>query len=435
MTSDFNRRTFLKAIGAGTAATAAPAILTACATAPAEPAKPIGRVIVIGGGYGGATCAKYIRMWSERRIEVFLIERNAQFVSCPLSNLVLGGSRQIGDLTIGYEKLREYGVQVIRDEVTAIAVDRKRVRLKKIEDLPYDRLVVSPGIDFMYDQIPGLNNPEAQKTILHAWKAGPETVALRKQLEGMRDGGVYILSMPKVPYRCPPGPYERVSQVAALLQDGEAAVEGDHARRQRGHRVEEGPLPRRLERSVQGNHRVPAEPGGEGRRRQGHDRQDGVRLVQGRRAERRAAAARRAWSRSQAKLITANNRWCGVNWQTTESIAVAGHLRPRRRDAVRRGDAEVGQHGQQSRQARGVGDRRDDDGPAAQPDADHQQHLLQLRVRPGGDARRLGAPLEPGEEGARDRSPGSGGVSAQRSEIEKQYADAWARNIWADTLG
>src|SRR4249920_2284108 len=200
MTSEFNRRAFLKAIGAGTAATAVPAILTACATTPSEPAKPIGRVIVIGGGYGGATCAKYIRMWSERRIEVFLIEREAQFVSCPLSNLVLGGSRQIGDLTIGYEKLREYGVQVIRDEVTEIIVDRKRVRLKKIEDLPYDRLVVAPGIDFMYDQIPGLNNPEAQKVILHAWKAGPETVALRRQLEAMSDGGVYILSMPKAPY-------------------------------------------------------------------------------------------------------------------------------------------------------------------------------------------------------------------------------------------
>ena len=168
MASKIDRRTFLKAIGAGTAATAAPAILTACATGPGEAPKPIGRVIVIGAGYGGATCAKYVRMWSERRIEVFLIERNAQFVSCPLSNLVLGGSRQIGDLTIGYEKLREFGVQVIRDEVTEIIVEKKRVRLKRIENLPYDRLMVTPEIDFNYDQIPRLNNPEAQKTILHA---------------------------------------------------------------------------------------------------------------------------------------------------------------------------------------------------------------------------------------------------------------------------
>ena len=142
----------------------------------------------------------------------------------------------------------------------------------------------------MYDEIPGLNNAEAQKTILHAWKAGPETVALRKQLEAMRDGGVYVLSIPKAPYRCPPGPYERACQVAHYFKHGEAEVEGAHARRQRGHRVEEGPVPRGVERALQGHHRVPAEPGSEGRRRQGHDGQDRVRLVQGRRAERGAAA-------------------------------------------------------------------------------------------------------------------------------------------------
>ncbi|MGH8698549.1 MAG: FAD-dependent oxidoreductase, partial [Burkholderiales bacterium] len=201
MSNDYTRREFVRAIGAGAAAAATPAILGACATAPAAPPKPVGRVIVIGGGFGGATCAKYIRMWSERRIEVFLIERNTQFVSCPVSNLVLGGSRSIQELTFGYEKLREYGVHVLRDEVIAVNVERKRISLKRIADLPYDRLVVSPGIDFMYDQIPGLNNPAAQKVVLHAWKAGPETVELRKQLEAMRDGGVYILSIPVAPYR------------------------------------------------------------------------------------------------------------------------------------------------------------------------------------------------------------------------------------------
>src|SRR5262245_9983801 len=112
------RRRFLKTIGAGAAAAGVPAALVRCATEPTPPAKPIGRVIVIGGGYAGATCAKYVRMWSNRRIEVFLVERSMQFVSCPLSNLVLGGSRQIGDLTMSHDKLREYGVQVIRDEAT-----------------------------------------------------------------------------------------------------------------------------------------------------------------------------------------------------------------------------------------------------------------------------------------------------------------------------
>src|SRR6266700_546764 len=203
------RRDFLKT----SSALAAASLLPGCAMEPAAPSRPVGRVIVIGGGFGGATAAKYLRMWSEGTIEVFLIERNSEFISCPTSNLVLGGTRTLADITRSYAKLREYGVQVLRDEATAINVEKKRVSLKRIEDLPYDRLVVSPAVDFMHDQIEGYN-PEAQKTILHAWKAGPETVALRQQLEAMPDGGVYILSVPRAPYRCPPGPYERACQVA-----------------------------------------------------------------------------------------------------------------------------------------------------------------------------------------------------------------------------
>jgi sulfite dehydrogenase len=217
MNAPFSRRDFIKLIGAGAAGAGLPAALSGCATTPAPPPKPVGRVIVIGGGYGGATAARYIRMWSAGRIEVFLIERNTQFVSCPLSNLVLGGSRTIESLTLGYEKLRESGVQVIRDEVTGINVERKRVQLRRIEDLPYDRLVVSPGVDFLWKEIPALDNADAQKLILHAWRAGPDTVALRKQLEAMPDGGTFLLSIPKAPYRCPPGPYERVCQVASYF--------------------------------------------------------------------------------------------------------------------------------------------------------------------------------------------------------------------------
>src|SRR5712671_4117606 len=162
---------------------------------------------------GGATAAKYLRMWSEGTIEVFLIERNAEFISCPTSNLVLGGTRTLADITRSYAKLREYGVQVLRDEATAINVEKKRVSLKRIEDLPYDRLIVSPAVDFMHEEIEGYN-AEAQKTILHAWKAGPETVALQQQLEAMPDGGVCVIGVPRSPFRCPPGPYERACQVA-----------------------------------------------------------------------------------------------------------------------------------------------------------------------------------------------------------------------------
>ena len=187
MNAQFSRRDLLKLAGAS-------ALLAGCASTP-EAKKPIARVIVIGGGYGGATAARYIRAWGGGAIEVFLIERNTQFVSCPLSNLVLGGSRKIEDLTMGYGKLRNEGIVVLHDEVTGIDPDKKRVSLTKIADLNYDRLVVSPGIDFMYDQVAGYD-AEAQKTVLHAWKAGPETVALRKQLEAMKDGGVVLLSIP-----------------------------------------------------------------------------------------------------------------------------------------------------------------------------------------------------------------------------------------------
>ena len=215
--SRFNRREFLKASGATAASATTPLLLQACATEPEAPSKPIGRVIVIGAGFGGATAARYLRMWSGGAIEVFLIERGSEFVSCPTSNLVLGGSRKIGEITRSYEKLRDHGVHVLRDEATGINAEKKRVVLKKIQDLSYDRLVVSPGIELMHDQIQGYD-AEAQKRILHAWKAGPETVALRQQLEAMPDGGVYVLSIPRAPYRCPPGPYERACQVASYFK-------------------------------------------------------------------------------------------------------------------------------------------------------------------------------------------------------------------------
>ena len=129
MQTNLKRREFLGYTGAASALA-----LTGCASQPA-PAQKLGRVIIIGGGYGGATAAKYLRMWSEGAVEVFMIERNPAFISCPLSNLVLGGSRKIEDITVGYAKLRDYGVQVINDEVTKVNVDKKTIELKKIQDL------------------------------------------------------------------------------------------------------------------------------------------------------------------------------------------------------------------------------------------------------------------------------------------------------------
>jgi sulfite dehydrogenase len=200
------RRGFIQ----GTLGVSAMAALYGCAGA----GKGKGHVVVVGGGYGGATAAKYISMWSNGGIRVTLVERNAAFVSCPISNLVLAGEKQLSDITVGYEGLAKYGIKVVQDEVTAVDADKRVVKLAKGGDLAYDRLVLSPGVDFMYDGLPGLQSTAAQQAILHAWKAGPQTVALRKQLEAMPDGGVFAMTIPKAPYRCPPGPYERACMVA-----------------------------------------------------------------------------------------------------------------------------------------------------------------------------------------------------------------------------
>jgi NADPH-dependent 2,4-dienoyl-CoA reductase/sulfur reductase-like enzyme len=204
----FNRRDFIKLAGA-TGALLMSSSSFALATKP-----PLGRVVVIGGGYAGATVAKYLRLWSLGSIEVVVIEPNSQFVSCPLSNLVVGGSKSINDLTFGYDALKSnYGIKWVQDKVTAVDATAKKVTMLRGE-LSYDRLIVAPGVDFNYDALPMLASAEAQQQIPHAWRAGWQTVYLRKQLEVMPDGGVFVMSVPKAPYRCPPGPYERACQVA-----------------------------------------------------------------------------------------------------------------------------------------------------------------------------------------------------------------------------
>lgn len=214
--NDLNRRDFIKtaAIISGSS------LLGACANFGSKKASqaPLGRVVIIGGGYAGTTAAKYIRMWSNGNIEAVVIEKSSQFVSCPLSNLVLGGSKSINDLTFSYDLVKKnHGVKWVNDEVTAIDLSAKKVMMKRGE-ITYDRLIIAPGIDFMYDRLASLESAEAQTKVPHAWKAGWQTVNLRKQLEAMPDGGVFVMNVPKAPYRCPPGPYERACQVASYIK-------------------------------------------------------------------------------------------------------------------------------------------------------------------------------------------------------------------------
>ncbi len=177
------------------------------------------RVLVVGGGYGGATAAKYVRLFSGQKIDVVLVEPNDAFVSCPISNLVLGGSRTLSDITVPYTALgKSHGVTVVKDMVASIDAVKKVAVLASGASIRYDKLVLSPGIELMWDGVAGLKQANADGRILQAWKAGAETVALRKQLEAMPDGGVYAITVPEAPYRCPPGPYERACQVASYFK-------------------------------------------------------------------------------------------------------------------------------------------------------------------------------------------------------------------------
>ena len=190
--------------------------LTGCATT-SIPQRA--KVVVVGGGYGGATAAKYVRWLSDYKIDVVLIEPQEAFVSCPISNLVISGVKQMADITTPYSTLASrHGVTVVRDMAKAIDTRAKTVTLAGGASIGYDKLIVSPGIDLQFDSIEGLRQANESGQILQAWKAGAETLALRRQLEAMPDGGVFAITIPEAPYRCPPGPYERASVVAAYFK-------------------------------------------------------------------------------------------------------------------------------------------------------------------------------------------------------------------------
>ncbi|MBI1243969.1 MAG: cytochrome C [Alphaproteobacteria bacterium] len=202
------RRTFVGAI-------AAAAILPAVAVRAQAPAKA--RVVVIGGGFGGTTAAKFLRL-EDPGIAVTLVEPKAEFHTCPASNYVIGGFRKLADIVQDYSALAgRHGVRHVREAAVAIDPASKTVRLSGGQTLAYDKLVLSPGVDMRWGDIEGYDEA-ASATMPHAWHAGPQTALLRRQLEAMPDGGVVALSIPGLPYRCPPGPYERISLIAHYLK-------------------------------------------------------------------------------------------------------------------------------------------------------------------------------------------------------------------------
>ena len=205
-----NRRTILKGVGAGAVLAAAPMIMGA------GHGKP--RVVVVGGGAGGATAARYVAKDSKGAIDVTLIEPTRTYYTCFFSNLYLGGFRAIDSLGHSYGKLAsDYGINVVHDWAVGVDRDKKTVALAGGGSVPYDRLVLSPGIDFVDGSVRGWDL-SAQNHMPHAYKAGSQTELLKAQVESMREGGVFAMVAPPNPYRCPPGPYERVSMIAHTLQ-------------------------------------------------------------------------------------------------------------------------------------------------------------------------------------------------------------------------
>ena len=410
------RREFLKLAGA----------LSVAGCAGMAPSKA--RVVVVGGGFGGATAAKYLRMW-DPSIDVVLVERNSAFVSCPISNLVLGGFTGMQDISRGYDGLRRRGVSVVHDEVIAIDAARKTLRLARGGDMAYERLIVSPGIDFMLDDVQGYDAAMRSGAVLHAWKAGPQTVALRQKLQAMRDGSVYLLSIPLAPYRCPPGPYERVSMVAAyfkqakprskvLVLDANPDV------------TSKGPLFKRAWSELypgiieyRGNARVVAVSAGSVRTEFDTVQADVLNVVPPHRAGDIAA---------KAGLITTNNRWCDVDWRTMESKAVKGvHVlgdATLSAPAMPKSASMANNHAKIA--AAAIVELLHGRSPAAPKILNTCYSFVSEK-----EAIRVSSvhEWEPGQ-GALLPVKGAGGVSAARSEAEGTYAWNWARTIWADSL-
>lgn len=421
------RREFIKLASA----VAALAALPGCATT--SGGKSIGRVVVVGGGYAGATAAKYIRLWAPD-IEVVLVERNAEFISCPLSNRVLAGTMTIQDLTGSYDRMGpKYGVQVVRDEVTEVDADKRTLKLAGGNTLSYDRLIVAPGIDFMFDTIPGLNNAEAQQKVLHAWKAGPQTVALRKQLEAMPDGGVFAISLPKMPYRCPPGPYERACQAAfylkqhkpkskvLILDANEDVVSKKGLFTKAWNDLYPGMVEYRANSAL-----VDVDANTLTAKMEFEDvKADVLNVVVPQKAGKIAESA---------GLVTVNNRWCGVDFLSYESLAhkdihvlgdaimaapampKSGHMSNQQAKVCAAAIVAL-MHGEAVNQAPMIANTCYSfvsDKEAMHIASVHKYDLEKKTVV---------------------TVQGSGGLSSVASEVEGQYGEAWARNIWADMLG
>lgn len=427
MTASLSRRAVLH----GTAALGLLG-LGACATT-SIPSRA--KVVVIGGGYGGATAAKYLRWLSDYKIDVVLIEPQEAFVSCPMSNLVLSGVKQMDYLTTPYTGLsRRHGVTVVRDRAQSVDTRAKTVTLANGPVIGYDKLIVSPGIDLMFNGIEGLQQAQQDGLILQAWKAGAETLALRRQLEAMPDGGVFAITIPEQPYRCPPGPYERASVVAGyfkahkprskvLILDANPDV------------ISKGALFKKVWAEqykgileYRSQHRVTAVDAKAGVIK--FDVQDDVKaqVLNVLPAMRAGAIAVQAGLNNQA-----NNRWCGVNYLNFESTAAKDvHVLG---DAILAAPAmpKSGHMANSQAKVAAAAIVAEMAGWAINP-APMLTNTCYSFIDPKNSIHVASVHEYVAAEKTFKTVAGSGGVSAAPSELEGVYALSWASNIWADTL-
>ncbi|HXS53807.1 MAG TPA: NAD(P)/FAD-dependent oxidoreductase [Usitatibacter sp.] len=420
---DARRRAILAAGAAGVLAAAA-----GCASSVRADRKS--RVVVVGGGYGGATAAKYLRLL-DPSIDVVLVEPREAFVACPGSNRVIGGFRTLADITTSYTALeRSHGVRVVRDRASAIDAARREVRLERGASIGFDRAIVSPGIEPMWGEIPALQDPAVRARVPVAWEAGPQTLELRRRLEAMPDGGTFVIAIPETPFRCAPAPYERACQAAAYFQrakprariviadaNGEIASEAGLFHRAWSElyagMIDYRPNSRAVDVDVAtGTVKLELED----------VKGDVLNVLPPVKA---AAVA--------DPFITANGRWCEVDWLTYESVAARGvHILG---DALQHAPVMAKSGHMANAQAKvcaaAVVALLRGNAPNASPTLGNACYTwfsdkLAAHV----------ATVHKYDTAERTMKsvPGAGGVSPMMNERDALYAEEWTRNITADSF-
>lgn len=391
------------------------------------------RVVVIGGGFGGATAARYLSLWGGGKVDITLIEHNAEFVSSPMSNMVIAGYRSIDSLTLRYDGLLARGIKVAHGEVVAIDPVARNLTLADRTQLAYDHLVVSPGVEFIWDAVGGMTDGLAAESIPHAWKAGRQTLLLQKQLMAMKDGGVFAISIPKSPFSCPVAPYERACLVAEyfkknkprsklLILDANDDVQSQKAMFTKVWTdwypsiVEYRNNSELMEVDVAGRTAILEFD---------NVKADVLNVIPPQQAGNIAR---------DAGLIDVNKRWCDVNWLTMESKAVS-HIHVLgdatfAAPAMAKSGHMANQHAKIAAAAiLALLDGREPNPAPLAVNACYSHvskreasHIVSMHAYDASTAT-----MQPVH--------GAGGISSQPSEIEARYAASWARNIWADSFG